>query len=212
MAIVGSNVRVEIESIQGTALEVTGITKANPGVATSAAHGLANGDIVVFDIAGGMVELNGQACRVANVATNTFELEGINTTDYSTFTAGDAYEITAFSTFAAAQSISMPSPTPAKLDTTTLIDKVKQYTYGLPDAPDGSITALFNPGGTAEALITAATNSNSPLVFRITYSTGQKSVFNANVSGGAGFDMQGNAVATSTVAFTPVGQVIHYAN
>jgi len=210
--IVGTNVKVEIESTLGSALPVTGLTKANPGVATSAAHGLANGDVVVFSVSGGMVELDGQAVRVANVTANTFELEGLDTTDYSTWTSGDAYKVTAFHTMDSAQQFTMPNPAPAKLDTTTLLDKTKQSTYGLPESPDGQITGLFNPTGAAEAEIRVATKANTARVFRITWSSGLKAIFNANVSGGSGFDMQTNAVATATTSFTPKKDVLYYSS
>lgn len=211
-AIIGTNVRVEVQQTLGSALTVSAVTKANPGVASSTAHGLSNGDVVVFTVSAGMVELDGQAVRVANVTADTFELEGLNTSSYSTFTAGTAKEVTAFQTLSSAQNISMPNPAPTKIDTTTLIDTVKQYTYGLPEAPDGNITGLFNPGGTAEGLIITATNANTALAFRVTFAGGQKTVFAANVSGGEGFDLQPNAAATSTIAFTPKKRVIHYAS
>lgn len=210
-AIIGTNVTVEVQQTLDSAKTITALTKASPGVATSTSHGFSNGDIVVFTVSAGMVELDGQAVRVANVTTNTFELEGLDTSAYSTWSAGTCKEVTAFQTFASAQNITMPNPAPAKIETTTLIDKTKQYQYGLPDAPDGTISGLFNPGGAAEALVKAATKANTPLVFRVTYSDSRKSVFNANVSGGTGFDLQPNAAATAQTAFTPVKDVMHYA-
>lgn len=210
-AIIGTNLRVEVQQTLDSAKTVSGLTKANPGVATSTSHGFSNGDVVVFTVTAGMVELDGQAVRVANVTTNTFELEGLDTSAYSTWTAGTCKEITAFQTMSSAQNITLPNPAPAKIETTTLIDKTKQYQYGLPEAPDGTISGLFVPDGAAEALIRAATKANTPLVFRLTYSDSRKSIFNANVSGGTGFDLQPNAAATATVSFTPVKDVMHYA-
>lgn len=209
-AIIGTNIKVEVEQTLGSAITVTALTLANPGVATATAHGLANGDVVKFTVAGGTVELDGQAVRVANITTNTFELEGINTTGYSTWTAGSVKKVTAFQTLSSAQSLTMPNPQPNKIEVTTLLDKSRQYQFGLPEAPDGSITALFNPGGTAEGLINTATNTNTPLAFRVTYGSLQKSVFNANVSGGQGFELGTNAAATSTISFTPLRLVMHY--
>lgn len=211
-AIIGTNVTVEVQQTLDSAKTVSGLTKANPGVATSTAHGFSNGDVVVFTVTAGMVELDGQAVRVANVTTNTFELEGLDTSAYSTWSAGTCKEITAFQTLAAAQNISMPNPAPPKIDVTTLIDKTKQYQYGLPEAPDGTISGLFNPGGTAEGLIKAATKANTPLTFRLTFSDSRKAIFNANVSGGTGFDLQPNAAATAQVSFTPVKDVMYYAS
>jgi hypothetical protein len=179
-------------------------------VATASGHGLTDGDIVIFYVTAGMVELNGQAARVSEKDTNTFKLEGINTTGYTTWSAGTCKEVTAWETLSSAQSVTMPNPAPAKIDVTTLIDKSRQYVYGLPDAPDGSITGLFNPGGAAELLIYAATNTNTDMAMWLAFAGGQDTVFNAAVSGGQGFDMQTNSAATATVSFTPVKLVNHF--
>src|SRR6185312_7720844 len=52
--------------ILNTAKTITGITKANPGVVTSAAHGYANGQEIVVTGIAGMTELNGRNFIVAN--------------------------------------------------------------------------------------------------------------------------------------------------
>jgi len=212
MARIGTNVTVEVESTKDTPLTVTALTLANPGQVTSAGHGLANGAVVVFDVSAGMVELDGQAVRVANQATDTFELEGLDTTDYSTWTAGTASEVNAWHTVSNSQSVSMPNPTPEKIDITTLIDKVKQNAYGLPEAPDGSITALYDPELAATQEIRTATKANEARAFRVTWSGGQITIFNALVSGGTGFELSQNQAATATVNFTPVKDVMEYAS
>lgn len=213
-ALIGTNTKVEVQKTLSSAITVTGVTKASPGVATySGTDDLTTGDVVVFSVTGGMVELDGQAVRVGTVDTggNTFQLEGLDTTDYSTWTEGSAYEVTAWETLDSAQNVTMPNPTPNKLDCTTLIDKQKQYVFGLPDAPDGSITGLFNPAGAAEQLIFAATRQNETMVFRLNWADGRATIFNGYVSGGQGFDMGTNQVATQTISFTPKRDVMHYA-
>ena len=72
---------------------ITGITQANPGVVTSSSHGFSNGDTVVISGVVGMTQVNGKRFKVANVATNTFELQDIdgnnvNTTSYTAYTSG----------------------------------------------------------------------------------------------------------------------------
>src|SRR5215210_7314766 len=72
---------------------ITGITKANPGVVTSAAHGYANGDTIFISGIVGMTQLNGFTGKVAGVTTNTFTLTtldgtAVNTTTYSTYVSG----------------------------------------------------------------------------------------------------------------------------
>lgn len=65
---------------------ISGITNANPGVATSTAHGYTSGDIILLTAAS--TRLDGRVVRIDNEAANTFELEGINTTSTTTYPAG----------------------------------------------------------------------------------------------------------------------------
>jgi len=58
----------------GTPTAVTGITNANPGVVTSTAHGLSNGDLVRLTAVLGMTEVNYVVFTARNVTANTFEL------------------------------------------------------------------------------------------------------------------------------------------
>lgn len=74
-------------------LSVTSVTKANPAVVTLsagdvAANSISNGDEVFFGQALGMTEINGQYYTVANVSGDTFELSGVDSTSYGTFTSG----------------------------------------------------------------------------------------------------------------------------
>lgn len=78
-----------VPSVNGTVNVITAITNANPGVATySGADTLTNGQTYYITGGKGMTELNGQSVVVANVntATNTFELQGVNTTSYGVYT------------------------------------------------------------------------------------------------------------------------------
>lgn len=72
---------------------ITAISKANPAVVTSAAHGYNNGDELVLAGIVGMTQLNGRNVRVANKATNTYELHDldgntINSSAYTTYSSG----------------------------------------------------------------------------------------------------------------------------
>lgn len=74
---------------------VTGVTRANPGVATySGTDNYQNGDKVIFRVFTGMTELNYRICTVANVNTGakTFELSGLNTSGFTAWTAGDVMQ------------------------------------------------------------------------------------------------------------------------
>ena len=67
---------------------ITAITKANPAVVTATSHGYSNGDRVFVSGVVGMTEVNNREFTVANKTTNTFELSGINSSSFTTYTSG----------------------------------------------------------------------------------------------------------------------------
>ena len=211
MAIRGINTQVEVQSTLGSALTVSAVTKANPAVATSTSHGLSNGDVVIFDTEG-MVQIDGIAVRVANVTTDTFELEGVDSTAFGTFTSGTATEVTAWNTFASLQSIDLPNQEATRIDITTIHDTQRQETLGLPGSVTGTMSGLFSPSETAIVNIRNATRDTEPRAFRVTFETDQVGVFNADVSAGQGFSMSQNGVATSSYSLTIKKFISYYAS
>ena len=74
--------------ITATAVNISAISKANPGVITTAsAHGLVTGDRVLLSGIGGMVELNNREVTVTVVNTTQFSWNE-NTSAFGTFTSG----------------------------------------------------------------------------------------------------------------------------
>lgn len=122
---VWKNVAVSMESALGSGLAISAITKADPGVVTSTAHGLSNGDYVVLDVQG-MYQLTDRVFRVRNVASDTFELadtdgsSSIDTSDFDTFSSGTAYEITFGTTVATITNLTGSGGEFESIDTTTI--------------------------------------------------------------------------------------------
>lgn len=77
---------VSLATAYGTSKSVTAISNANPGVATSTAHGMSNGDL--YSVTSGWSNLNNRVARAAGVTANTFNLDGIDTTSTTLFPAG----------------------------------------------------------------------------------------------------------------------------
>ncbi|KAF1706290.1 phage tail protein [Pseudoxanthomonas sacheonensis] len=77
---------VAIASGYGSPVAISAISNANPGVATAAAHGFTDGDIV--EVVSGWSRLTDKIVRVDDSATGTFDLEGIDTTLTSIYPAG----------------------------------------------------------------------------------------------------------------------------
>ncbi len=75
-----------------TDLTITGISKANPAIVTVSSIGdLINGDLIVIQDVAGMTEVNfdgDNIYTVANIAGATFELSGINSSAFTTYTSG----------------------------------------------------------------------------------------------------------------------------
>jgi len=67
---------------------ITGITKANPAVVTSNSHGFSNGDRVFISGVVGMTQVNNLEFTVAGATTNTFQLSGVDSSAYTTYSSG----------------------------------------------------------------------------------------------------------------------------
>lgn len=89
---------VSLATTYGFPVTVSAISNANPGVATAAANGYDNGDLVTM--VSGWSNLNNRVVRVAGVAAGAFNLDGIDTTSTSLYPAasgtGTSTKITAF--------------------------------------------------------------------------------------------------------------------
>lgn len=80
--------RVPFKIVKDSVKDIAAITKANPASVTSTGHGYATGDeIYIFDVAG-MTQLTDALYTITVVDDNTYTLDGINSTAYSTFTSG----------------------------------------------------------------------------------------------------------------------------
>lgn len=82
-----------LQVLDGTPTNITGVTQANPGVVTAAAHGFSDGDEIYIDGIVGMAELNNRNFKVANATTDTFTLQclfgnDIDTTSLTAYTSG----------------------------------------------------------------------------------------------------------------------------
>ena len=79
-------------AIASTSGTITGISQANPGVVTSAAHGLTTGDKVYIASVGGMTAVNTTMFTVTVASVNTFSI-GVNTTGYGAYTSGGTWTV-----------------------------------------------------------------------------------------------------------------------
>lgn len=166
-----SGVAIAMQSALAAADTITGITKASPGVVTATAHGMANGDYVYLTI-NGMHQLNGKVCRIANVATNTFELEGIDTTSFDTFSSGTAQAVTFGNTITTATSMSASGGDFDFIDTTTIHDNVKKQIPGTANPLSYSFDNLWDIADAGQIAMKAASDAQGIRAFKIQFGTG----------------------------------------
>lgn len=204
----GRGTRIEVAATFGTAKVVTAVSKASPGVATSAAHGMANNTVGYFNNVNGMVQLEKQACRLKNVATNTFELQGLNTSQYSDFVSGEFINVLTWQTLAEATSYRFGGGSAEKLNATRLIDIVTQEELGnLPaDALNIGVLAQDTPSA-AMALFENAVQTQGICIVRITLGNGAVRVCTVE-PGLPGEDVQQGQLGTGSIDGAVKGLVL----
>lgn len=85
-ALLPDGATVFLATAYSATIVVGAVSNANPAVATATAHGLANGAFV--ETTSGWNLLNGRIWRVSGVTANTFNLEGVDTTDVTQYPSG----------------------------------------------------------------------------------------------------------------------------
>ena len=207
-----SNVAVAMQSALAAADTITGITKASPGVVTATSHGLSNGDYVFLSVSG-MHQLNDRVVRVAGVTTNTFELEGVDTTAFDTFSSGTAEAITFGTSITTAASISSSGGGFDFIDTTTIHDNVKSQTPGLPASLTYTMEHIWDPANAGQIAMKSASDAQAKRAFKFTFGTGGKIAVFAGYVGfdGAPGGTAQDKVMTSAV-ITAQGKPTYYAS
>jgi len=179
----GRGIRVEIAATYASDIAITSVSLASPGVATKVAHGLLDGAVGYWNTVVGMVQLEDQATRVYAKAADTFQLQGLNTTNYSAFTSGNFKPVATWSTLGEVTSYEIGGGSSDKLDVTTLLDVVKKEELGL--LPVQSVTmnviAQDSPSA-AMLLIEAAVQSQTKVTVRMTLPSGAVRIFRAEPS------------------------------
>jgi hypothetical protein len=210
--VIGRGVTIEVGDDSGPSKTITAITKANPGVATSVAHGLADAKIGYLSGVNGMVQLEGQIVRVNNPLTDTFELEGLNTSAYPTFTGSCTFKtVGTWQTVTEASGYSIGGGEFDKLDATRLIDVIKQEEAGYLAAQSVTINLVSQ---TAPSLalqqIKAAAVSGGYLSWRITFPDGAVRIWRGQPAL-PNEDVQRGQVGSGSISVTVKGVVIEAA-
>lgn len=211
-----SGLKLYMESAIAAAKTISGITKAAPGVISSTAHGFTNGDVVLLEIQG-MVELNGYLCKVVNIATDTFQVAGvdgstgIDTTNFSTFTSGTAKKVTLGTSITGVQEFSFSGGEIKTEDTTTVNDVVDTQIVVGATAQAADMTVQWDPSSAAQQAMLAAFRTRANKGFKCLWPDGAFVLWYGTVgyTGAPGGGKQG--VTTSPAKITMLGGLSIYA-
>ncbi len=161
----GSTLQVSTGALATKA--ITAITKANPGVVTSAAHGLALGTVGRIAAVGGMTELNGNLYVVDNPSTNDFQLAGTDTTGYGTYTSGGTFAPQAYTAFCELTGMDQQDGTSDEIDVTTICSTAKEFEVGLSDSGTATLNYNFAPKTGVQAALIAAKKAGTQVAIRL---------------------------------------------
>ena len=172
-----SGLKLFMESAIAAAKTITAITKAAPGVFSSTAHGFANGDLILLEIQG-MVELHGSLVKVVSVATDTFQVAGVDgstgldTTLFSTFSSGTAKKLTLGTSITGVQDFSFSGGEIKTEDTTTVNDIIDTQIVVGATAQAAEMTMQWDPGSAAQKAMLDAFRTRANKGFRCVWPDG----------------------------------------
>lgn len=201
----------KVQTALGTAQEITSITKADPAVVSSTAHGNVTGDVVKMTIdADSMSQLNGNLYVVDNEASGTYELSGVDSTGYDTFVAGSPYDYArrvTFSTFCELTGVNQQDAGADQVEVTTICSDAKEFEQGLSDS--GTLQLDFNWAGneTVQTALRAAKISGDQLAFKITFPGTGGTVIMIGTVTSTSFQGSVNGIWTASASIKLTGEI-----
>lgn len=173
---------LKVSTTEAASDTITGITAASPPVVTAASHGISNGAIVSIDSVVGMVQVNNRAFVVANQATNTVELKGVDGTGYTAY--GSAGAMIAHTMTEIGQITGIPSlfdGTAAEIEVTHLRSTAKEFDVGLQDFGSSSFEVTLMTTDTGQAKLRALKAAGATGTFSLERPDGAITAFRAKV-------------------------------
>jgi len=210
MATFWKNVQVSMQSATATAVTITGITKASPGVVSHSGTDPSDGDYVLLEVSG-MNKVNNRVVRVASQASGTFELEGIDTTNYTTFSSGTFKVLTLGNAFSTMTEVSPQGGESEKIDLTTIHDSQRVEALGVKSAFSVDSTLIYDNADATHVAAAAASEEDAEKAFMIQFSNNSRLLWYgfvsmSNLPGG-----QAQGVVTTPISITSTGLLTSYA-
>jgi len=203
----------EIASAYGTAIPFTALTNAKPAVATAAAHGLAEGDIIV--VSSGWTRLNERALMVGEIASGTFALGGINTTNTQQYPAGSGIgsvrEVTTFTEISQITELASSGGDQQFLTYGFLADDDDRQMPTTKNPITVTITVADDASKPYVAVCEEADDDKQPRALRLNLPGGDSIIYNGYVSITATPTMSRNNLMTRVISVALTGRPTRYA-
>lgn len=197
----------------GSALAVSGLTNAAPAVATSTAHGLADGDIVL--LTSGWTRINERAWKVDELSANTFSLLGTDTTDtvvYPTGTGtGTVKEVTAWTSVSQVTNVTSSGGDMQFAQYSFLEEDIGRQIPTQANPITYTLTVADDPSQVGYAALKAAATSRALTVLRCTLPSGSVLLYVGYVSFQETPTMTKNSIMEVTATFSVNGLPVRYA-
>jgi len=171
-----SNVQVYAQSNAAAAQAITGITKGAPGVVTYVGADPINGDYIALTDVVGMNELDGRIFRVANVnaGSNTLELEGEDTSAYTTFISGNLQVLTFGTQMVSATDVNASGGDFEYEDTTTIHVQVRTQIPTVAAPSKLAFVNIWDPADPALIALERASQLKTKLGLHIAFASGYR--------------------------------------
>ena len=195
------NTSVEIQSVLGSAKNITGITNATEGVVSSTAHGFLAGDILLIGNVQGMTKINRRAVRVkSSPATDSLTLQELDTTGFGTYTSGGTLQkVTTFLSFDTLTAFNFAEPQPNPQSATTIHDTEEREVFGLDSAPTITLDGQAQPTENVIKEVRKTSLAKDDRIYRVTFQNGNIMIFNAKTAGGRGIEGSAGDIAKNQI-------------
>lgn len=204
---------VAIASGYGSPKTITAITNANPGVASSTAHGFTDGDLV--EVTSGWSRLTEKVVRVDNATADAFSLEGIDTSLESIYPAGggagSAREVTGFTQLAQITNSTSSGGEQQFLDYQFLEADAAKRIPTFKNPAQVTFTVADDPSLPGYQLAKAANDDRLPRAVRITLANGSILLYNCYISLSTIPSLTVNELMTVEVTLSLLSEPVRYA-
>lgn len=205
-----SNVAISIESSLGSPKTISAITKADPAVASSTAHGISDGSFVKLAI-NGMYQLDNRVVRTDNAVTDAFALEGVDSSSYATFSSGTASVITFGTTLGSISEVNVSGGEFSTIDVSTIHENLQREIPGVASPIKVSLTANWDASNAALLDLQLASQTKSRRAVKFTFADGQIWVFDAYIGCTLSPNGQAGQKVTTPIVLTLAGLPMVYA-